>query len=234
MIVGDGMLARAFSAYKDRNDVLVFASGVSNSRETAAEAYEREVQLLEQYRANYPKLTLIYFSTCSILDHELAGTPYVQHKQRQEARISQHSRFHIFRLPQVVGFSDNPHTLANFFYQRLINHEPVTVWAEAERNLIDVADVYRIAAHCIDNRLHSNQPVNIAAPSNIRVADVLAIMSEVTGCAANVILEPGHQGSRYQIDIEQVKPCIDDLGITFDKHYYFAVLQKYYGANSSN
>lgn len=234
MIVGNGMLARAFGSYADRDDVLVFASGVSNSRETAPEAFAREVQLLEAHRTRHPDAALVYFSTCSILDHELHDMPYVQHKIAQEARVAQHSRFHIFRLPQVVGRSDNPHTLANYFYKRLLNQEPITVWSEAERNLIDVADVFRIAAHCIDNGLFSNQALDIAAPYNIRVADVLAMLSEVTGRVANVTLEPGHQSSRYAIDIAQVKPIMDSLDIAFDEHYYYSVLRKYYGANTSN
>lgn len=234
MIVGNGMLARAFEPYAARGDVLVFASGVSNSRETDPETYAREVQLLEEARARHPAAVLVYFSTCSILDHELHNTPYVRHKISQESRVAQHAHFHIFRLPQVVGHSDNPHTLANYFYNHLINHEPITVWSEAERNLIDVADVYRVAAYCIDNRLLANRVVNIAAPYNIRVADVLAILSEVTGCSGGVTLEPGHQGSRYVIDTAQVKPYLDRLGIAFNEHYYFSVLRKYYGASTAD
>ncbi|MEJ2498930.1 MAG: hypothetical protein P8Y46_06430 [Sulfurovaceae bacterium] len=46
MIIGNGMLAHEFSDYKDDNDIIIFASGVSNSGETRESEFEREKELL--------------------------------------------------------------------------------------------------------------------------------------------------------------------------------------------
>ena len=207
---------------------MIFASGVSNSRETRRQEFEREEQLFRQETSRWPEATLVYFSTCSILDEDLNNTPYVRHKMSMEALASRQRSFHIFRLPLVVGCSDNPCTLTNFFYDRLIKQLPITVWEGTERNLIDVQDVYKIASHIINNRLMLRQTANVATPANTRVTDILAMMCSVTGRTSDVTLEKGHQGSRYVIDISPVRPVMDRLSITFDDKYCFSVLRKYY------
>jgi nucleoside-diphosphate-sugar epimerase len=223
------MLARAFAPYAESPDVLVFASGVSNSREVSTDAFTREGRLLRESATRYPDATFVYFSTCSVLDEELRSAPYVQHKLAMEALTSTRPRFYVFRLPLVVGYSDNPHTLMNFFYHRILRELPIPVWDGAERNLIDVQDVYAIASRIIDRRLMENQIINIAAPQNISITDIVTTMAAVTGKAPNVVHEKGHQRSRYAIDISAIKPTVDDLKLAFDECYLESTLRKYYG-----
>jgi hypothetical protein len=42
MVVGDGMMTEAFSAFRDNAEVVIFASGVSNSLEIDPAAFHRE------------------------------------------------------------------------------------------------------------------------------------------------------------------------------------------------
>ena len=61
MVIGNGLIASAFERYKNNDDIIIFASGVSNSQETSELAFNREINLMKRY-LNLDK-KLIYFST---------------------------------------------------------------------------------------------------------------------------------------------------------------------------
>ena len=48
MIVGNGLIASSFIKH-DNDDVIIFASGVSNSLETNQDKFDREIDLLKSY-----------------------------------------------------------------------------------------------------------------------------------------------------------------------------------------
>ena len=64
MIVGNGLIANLFKN-EDRENVVFFASGVSNSLETEKSAFLREENLLRKTLEENPEKIFIYFSTCS-------------------------------------------------------------------------------------------------------------------------------------------------------------------------
>ena len=68
MIVGHGLLARAFATFVDDEGTLIYAAGVSNSLETDPTAFARERHTLEAARAAHPNRLLVYFGTCSADD----------------------------------------------------------------------------------------------------------------------------------------------------------------------
>ena len=47
MIVGNGMIAKKFKKYKDKGNVLIFASGVSNSNETRCTNFSKELKMVK-------------------------------------------------------------------------------------------------------------------------------------------------------------------------------------------
>ncbi|RXM60929.1 hypothetical protein BOQ60_23605 [Chryseobacterium sp. CH1] len=83
MIIGNGILANALKFY-DKDDVIFFASGVSNSLEKEASEFEREISLLKSVVSQNPDKKFFYFSTCSIYDPTKTGSPYVIHKLKIE------------------------------------------------------------------------------------------------------------------------------------------------------
>ncbi len=89
MVIGNGLLAQTLSAFKETDDVTVFASGVSNSSELNVSAFNRELNLLSLQKNNSSKL--IYFSTCSVLDKSAADNQYVKHKINIENFITSNS-----------------------------------------------------------------------------------------------------------------------------------------------
>jgi nucleoside-diphosphate-sugar epimerase len=230
MIIGNGLLAQAYAPrFKERDDVLVFASGVSNSRETDPEEFARERRMLEKALdvANAESRVLVYFSTCSIADPDQANAPYVLHKQAQEALLADRARqYAIFRLPQVVGRIDNPHTLTNYLYQTISSGDVFHVWTKARRNLIDVADVATIGERLLARGDALNRVTNIACPFSVTILELVQVFEAVMERRAYYDLI--ESGASYEIDVAPALSAATEAGIVFDDNYINNLIRKYY------
>lgn len=226
MIIGNGLLAKAYAPlFADQHDVIVFASGVSNSRETSDEPYARERQMLEQ-AIDQDKL-LVYFSSCSIQDPELGASAYVQHKLAMEALLAERApRYAIFRLPQVVGRVDNPHTLTNFLHHTIASGDVFHVWTRARRNLIDVDDVAAIGARLVARGDAENRVTNIACPFSIAILDLVRIFESVMDRRAYFDLI--ESGGSYDIDVALAMSAAAEAGVVIDDNYINQLIRKYY------
>ena len=230
MIIGNGLLAQAFApCYAHRDDVVIFASGVSNSRETDPVAFARERQLLEQVLtvAAARDQLLVYFSSCSIADPELTAAPYVLHKHAQEKLIAERaSRMAIFRLPQVVGPTPNPHTLTNYLHQTIASGKRFQVWGRARRNLIDVDDVAQIGRRLLERGDTLNRAVNIACPYSVAVSDLVGLFETVMDRRAEYDLVDS--GGSYHIDVDPAMSAAAEAGVVMDQNYVIQLIRKYY------
>lgn len=226
MIVGNGLLARAFTPhFSGHPQVVVFASGVSNSGEIRATEFERERELL-QATLNSKRL-ILYFSTCSVHDPDLARSPYVQHKIAMEAMVLQDARTNcIFRLPQVVGQSDNPHTLTNYLYHQISTGARFQVWLNARRNLIDISDAVAIITDLVSSHQADGSIMNIACPFSVPVPELVRIFETVLNKKAN--FESVAAGADYTIDVRQAQLTAARLGIEFGANYVDNLIRKYY------
>lgn len=226
MILGNGLIASAFNPYfSDDESVVVFASGVSNSRETRTEAFLRERQMLLD--AMQRERFLLYFSTCSVNDPELADAPYVIHKKEMEKLVRSTKEHAIFRLPQIVGKTPNPNTLTNYFHRQIVSGTHFQVWRHAKRNLIDIDDVTSIITHFMRNSLGNRVTENIATPLSISIPRLVEIFELVTKKKANCSIIDA--GGSYSIDSVRTVALADQVGITFDDSYVEAIIRKYYG-----
>lgn len=106
MIIGNGDIA---SAIKDREDLIFFASGVSNSKETRLSEFNREQNLLFETLDKYPDGHIVYFSTLAIF---YSDNPYVKHKKKMEVLVRGFKKYTIIRLGNIT-WGTNPHTLIN-------------------------------------------------------------------------------------------------------------------------
>lgn len=228
MIIGNGLLAQAFKpAFAAEHNILVYASGVSNSQEKRPEEFARERALLEQ--ALDTERFMIYFSTCSVNDPEQAHMPYVQHKQAMEALILERARQKaIFRLPQVVGPTPNPFTLTNYLHHQISNSIPFKVWLHAGRNLIDVADVASVVCHLVRTHQADGVITNVASPSHIGILQLVHIFEEVLDKRA--VYETVEAGATYEIEAELALRTAHDAGIVFGPDYVPNLIRKYYGS----
>jgi len=227
MIVGDGMLARAFhSAFHSDENTLIFASGVSNSQEIGLDAFQRERALLEHALTSDSR-RIVYFSSCSVAADTAALTPYLRHKRGMESLVLSSFKGVVIRLPQVVGRTSNPITFANFIRDRVVSGDRFSVWAKAERNLVDVDDVASIGAALVAER-DCPRVVAIAAPQSRGVTEIIEVFENVLGKKANYVLED--RGCPLQIDSTYSDEAARRLGIELDGNYLERIVRKYYGS----
>jgi nucleoside-diphosphate-sugar epimerase len=231
MVIGNWLIAREFSSYKNDEKVLVFASWVSNSRNIHLNEFEREIRLLHETLRHYSKKLFIYFSSCSIEDEASQSLSYVKHKVNAENIIkASWNEYLIIRTTNPIWFTDNPHTFLNYFYNKIISWEHFTIWKYAKRNLIDVNDLFRIAEEVINKNLFINETINIA---NVNYYDILYIVNRME--------EHMWKRGNYEIknlwwypkiDIWKIEPIIFKLGINFGDGYLNKLMEKYYPLNS--
>lgn len=112
MIIGNGDMAEALKPL-DRDDVLFFASGVSNSKCEDLRGFQRERDLFDGvYQANGINLHRVYFSSLSIY---YSNSLYAQHKRAMEDRVTWGQwTYTIIRLGNIT-WGSNPNTIINHF-----------------------------------------------------------------------------------------------------------------------
>lgn len=227
MIIGNGMMAQAFSTFRDDPRVLIFASGISDSLESRAEAFVREKSLLTRAREEHAEKLLVYFGTCSVDDPGRACTPYVEHKLHMETllKLSPHP-WMVLRLPLAIGPGRRGTTLAPFLYDRISRGETFEVWEHATRYLVDVADALRIAARFIRAPELWNRRINVALRA-FPVLEFVRVMEGILRRRAVYTLVP--KGRHYQIRCPEVAAVSGKLNIDRSNRYLERVLDKYFG-----
>jgi nucleoside-diphosphate-sugar epimerase len=229
MLIGSGLIAQAFvSEYSQREDICIYAAGVSNSTCTDTHEFSRErLRLSEALQQAKHVNPFVYFGTCSIGDPDARNTPYVQHKLAMEQLASTHPHYLIIRLPQVAGVTPNPHTILNYLYAKIARSESFSLWRNAKRNIIDVVDVASIVSKLVEDKAARNITLNIANPVSYSMTDIVRAMERVVGKRA--IYDVVVRGSGYPIDIAAMLAILDKTSVKFGEGYLEKVIGKYYG-----
>jgi UDP-2-acetamido-2,6-beta-L-arabino-hexul-4-ose reductase len=178
MIVGNGLLANGFIEESfDHKKFIVFVSGVSDSKKTNEEDFNREKTLLLKTILENKLLKLLYFS--SILTG-VQDNRYYQHKLEVEDIVKKNSKdYIIFRVPQIIGKGGNKSNLVNYLKQSLISGKEIIIFKNTYRSLIDVIDLVRIVNYCKD--IVSCDTIYISDIEKIMVLDLLKNMSIFLG-----------------------------------------------------
>lgn len=227
MVTGHGMIATHFQSYQANNSFLIFASGVSNSRNGEAAAFEREAALLQAMISAHPDKRLVYFSTCSIYDPAEKNSLYVLHKIELEKYIIAHApKYLILRVSNLAGKSSNPHTVLNFFFHHIKNKIPFQAWMQATRNLIAISDLYRVTDHILQKGLFQNQVINVANPVSYTVPEIIEAFERQLQTHASY--EPIQKGQPFNPDITSVLPLYQTLQLDFNEKYLDNLIKKYY------
>ncbi len=225
MIIGNGLIASLFTEC-DQENIIFFASGVSNSLETKKEEFLREENLIKKTIAENPNKVFIYFSTCSIYDSSKAESQYVLHKLKMEQIIIQICpQYLILRLSNAVGNGGNPNLLMNYLVRSVKNNEIINVHTKATRNLIDVEDIKNITNQLIDKQ-YFNKIINIAYPENYTIIEILEIMEKFY--QTKLYLNLVKSGSGYGIDTHDVESYFIQHALTNKETYLHKILEKYY------
>ncbi|HEY9082341.1 MAG TPA: hypothetical protein VIN73_03340 [Vicingaceae bacterium] len=225
MLIGKGLIASAFKHYSANSNVILFASGVSNSREIEVVKYKREFELLKNYSSSTSKL--IYFSTCSVFDESLKQSAYIQHKLKIEKYISENfSSFIIFRLPIVVGNSSNPHTLTNFLFNTIKTNQHFLLFANAYRYLIDVDDLSVLLSGIIDSSEYDNKILNICFDNKISILEMVSIFEKIIKKKA--LYEIKKEGSVYTPNNFEFINYLKKINFEIKTNYNEDIIAKYY------
>ena len=225
MIVGNGLIASLFTEC-DQENIIFFASGVSNSLETKKEEFLREENLIKKTIIENPNKVFIYFSTCSIYDSSKVESQYVLHKLKMEQIIIQLCpQYLILRLSNAVGNGGNPNLLMNYLVRSVKNNEIINVHTKATRNLIDVEDIKNITNQLIDKQ-YFNKIINIAYPENYTIIEILEIMEKFY--QTKLYLNLVKSGSGYGIDTHDVESYFIQHALTNKETYLHKILEKYY------
>lgn len=110
MIIGKGSIANVL---KDRDDLVFFASGVSNSACIDEKEYEREFNLLKTIPSNEH---IVYFSNLGIYYKK---DRYTQHKIDTEEYIRDTYKSYTIVRIEVCEWVKTPHTILNVFKKQL-------------------------------------------------------------------------------------------------------------------
>lgn len=225
MIVGRGLIASLF-VNVDKDNVIFFASGVSNSLEVRDEEFLREENLIKKTIAENKEKIFVYFSTCSIYDSSKTGSDYVLHKLKMEQLIKNScNQFLILRVSNAVGNGGNPNLLMNYIVRAVKNNETINVHTKATRNLIDVEDIKNITFNLIDSR-SLNKIVNVAYVKNYSIIEILEIIEKFYGKKVDINLI--RSGSGYNIDIPDVENYFIENNQVNKELYLYNILQKYF------
>lgn len=221
MIIGSGLVANSLKNI-DSDNILFFASGVSNSLETRDSEFEREFSLLKNSMADHPHIKLIYFSTLSINDLSKQNSPYVIHKRKIEEFIkTNHEKYLILRIGNIVGKGGNPNTLFNYLKTQIVSQSEFTLHSKARRLLIDIEDIPKfLVSSCSDIE---NEIINCAFPYYYNLKEIIeAIENEADKKAEYREID---EGDFYQVHFD---PVVKGFFSQTQAEQYIKVLTKKY------
>ena len=183
MIIGSGFIAKNFKKKKNlikKYGIVIYASGVSNSRSINKNNFLREENKIISYRNKVKSKIFVYVSTSSFIDPSRKKTAYAKHKFNMENVVKKNfKKFIIVRFPEVVGLNNNKNNLINFFYQKISKGKKFKLWSNSKRSIIDIDDAVKLCLNFIKNIKNLNKvnlEVNIANTifvSAIRIVNVI-------------------------------------------------------------
>ncbi len=165
MIIGKGDIAQVLiESGIDMDDVIFFASGVSNSKcDNSNGEFNREINLLLQQDKDKH---LVYFSSLAL--HYNDSTPYAKHKRKMEAIINRFQKtYTIFRIGNIT-WGNNPNTIINHFKNQIANLQDLEV-QDGNRYLINKEELITACK----NINKSNRETIILSGRMIKISDIV-------------------------------------------------------------
>jgi len=226
MVVGSGLLAKAFTSYSNKDDVIIFASGVSNSKCDDAAQFQREQNLVKSFIQSSG--LFVYFSTSSINDPFIKNSKYTEHKLEIEGIIRANFKNHlIVRLPNVVGHTENSNTLMNYIFNCVNGEVKIDIQENAKRYLIDVDDIFFYLDKVIQNETTLSKTVNLIVSEKISVHTIVRCFENHLGKTAKKMIL-SNQGGDYTLELDDIFVKYGIENLCNGETYLNEVLKKYY------
>lgn len=228
MIVGNGLLASAFSKFKESNDIIIFASGVSDSTCIDYSAFKREENLIRRTIETHSDKKFVYFSTTSIESSDELPRLYVKHKIAMENLIKNNSDNHcIFRLTNVIGQKGNSNTIFRFLLNKIREEKPFDLWIKAYRNLVDIEDIVKVLNYLLSNRMNElkNCTINIGNTQNYWVLDIAKAIS--IRLNKKLIFNEIDKGGNSIVELKKITALYPNYSSLFAENYLEKLIEKY-------
>ena len=219
MIIGNGVIANSMVKI-DSDELLIFASGVSNSKNIDINKFNREKKLLIETIKNNKNKKLIYFSSISsYIENKL----YSKHKKNSENIIkSKLKDYIVVRLPQILGKNGNKNNIINFFFDRINNNKKIDI-IDTYRSIIDIEDLVKIVNYLVE--LKYNGIISINYIEKIKVLDIINIIEKIKN-KSFIINSTKKQNINIDNNSEFVEKMFCDLSIN-KKNYNEKIINKY-------
>lgn len=177
MVVGNGLIASKFLSFETNSEVIIFASGVSNSNEINDQFFQKEKELIYNFHSTEKKF--VYFSSLLIEYPCMKNKRYVKHKKEIEEIIGKNFKnYVIFRLPNVVGKSKNKHTFFNFFLEKILKGEELFIEKKSTRFFLDSDDLEKLISPIILDKSINRMTINVCLNNKISIIDFVELMCE--------------------------------------------------------
>jgi dTDP-4-dehydrorhamnose reductase len=225
MVIGNGLIANEFKKI-DHSKMIVFASGVSNSKQSDELECSREEDLINFHLNQMVDCLFIYFSTYSIDDKSSNSSFYVKHKLRMEGIVSQRiGPYLIVRTSNLVGYNSwNKVTIFNFLYSAVVQKKRVEVWTGATRNILDIQHLVSMVNYVIGKKI-INTVVYLINPVDVSVSFILDRIDKYLNVETPRIIIA--KGSDWTKDNKLSVKCFNDLNLN-SVDYIGDLLIKYY------
>lgn len=224
MVIGNGLLANTFRKYEDSDSIIIFASGVSNSKEINKSEFKREFDLLKTMLVFKETKKIIYFSTCSVLDISLTKSNYVKHKKNIEGFIISNFKYYlILRIPNIVSNNKNLNTSFNFFKNKLLNNDEIICDKYATRYYIDIDDLEKTLPIFIET--YVNQSINICFTNKETVINFILKMGKEMKINPKINLV--NDGIDYTIDNSVFISETNKMDYSIGEDYNDKIIKKY-------
>lgn len=222
-VIGNGLVAKSLKDTEFSKDILIFASGVSNSKEYRSEEFAREKTLFKRVAYDHPGSSIVYFSSTSVSLG--GGSRYLAHKLEMEEVVKREAKnFFIFRLPQVVGPVDNL-TLVSFLTKRCLEGDSIDLYGSAVRNLLGVDELAKIVNILVEKEVGLNSAQIVASGSNVSVVDVALEVKSILSSPSELNVLPG--GDDQTVSIDLLRQYLDEEEPIFQPDYWKNVLNKF-------
>ncbi len=228
MIIGNGQLAQTFkNTQSDMDNVVIFASGVSNSKCIDGKEFYREKKLLIKTLEENQAKKFVYFSSSAISAKDYPKNAYYQHKKKMEDIIKKKScNYYIFRVPQLFGELKTHKTIINFLYESVRDEKEFKVYDNAYRYVIEINDLYKIVKNFIEFS-DANIIVDIANPYRYNVLNIVNIFETLLSKKARYKIIA--KDDQYLLNLNLLEDFIKEhqLDMNFGKDYLVEKLKRY-------
>lgn len=225
MIVGNGQLAQCFMS-SDLDDVVFFASGVSNSSCIDPAQFLREKNLLLDTLNLHADKAFVYFSSCALSAPEYPKNAYYRHKEEMEELISMYSpSYYIFRVPQLFGCLKAHPTLVNFLYNAIIARRKFIVYEDASRYVIDIDDVKQLVLSFLQHS-NANSIIDLANPYRYKITELVRCFEVALDTKAIYELSSREDCYRLNLDFLQEHVRRYNIDISFGENYFLSKISK--------